>query len=414
MLLSAVILAFAPAAFAPTGESPRVAVQTVAGEQSAGVLEALSAETIRVRAGERSREFPTGDLLVLEFDDRALRAPRDAALVLLANGDRLFLRPEKIDETHLAARWTDGSGRPVRIPLEAVRHVLFDPPRDHALRRDLLARLDHRDEQGDLLLLANGDRVAGEFDGFDGDAIAIETAGGPLRVPRPNVRALGFDPELVGLPAATGRRVIVALNDGSWITGRLQPWRAGPLEIAAGFGETVELPLETVRSLRFLGGRAVYLSDLEPADDRHTSYLGATEGDRPAWRLARDRGVAGGPLSLRGVPCPKGLGMHSRSAVAYDLNGEFAQLRSAIGIDDAAEGGGNAVFAVEVDGRRVYESPPLTGRSAVLPVGPIDVADAKRLTLIVEFGARGDIQDYADWLDAVLVRRDDSKDSANP
>jgi hypothetical protein len=52
----------------------------------------------------------------------------------------------------------------------------------------------------------------------------------------------------------------------------------------------------------------------------------------------------------------------------------------------------------------VFTSPVLTGRSAPVDLGPLDVAGAHELTLVVEYGEYGDILDYADWGDAVLVR----------
>jgi hypothetical protein len=51
----------------------------------------------------------------------------------------------------------------------------------------------------------------------------------------------------------------------------------------------------------------------------------------------------------------------------------------------------------------VYASPTQTGGSPALFIGPIDVSGKKRLTLIVDFGERGDVQDHADWCDPVLV-----------
>lgn len=408
-MLAPFLLAFSLAFAAAESGGPRVVLRGLDETRSGELLE-IAADVIRIDSEGERREFAAQDSLSLEFENRPGREPRGAALVLLANGDRLFLRVESIDETHLAGRWAHGGGA-VRVPLEAIRVVLLDPPRSAALRRALVARFEQRDEAGDLLILANGDRVAGEFQEFDGDSIEIETGGNPLRVPRAAVRGLGFDPELVSLPAGTGRRAIVALTDGSWITGGWHPWKAGPLRIDAEFGATVEFPREAVRSLRFLGGRAVHLSDLEPADYRHTPYLGGDDSGPPAWRLARDRTVTGGALMLRGVAYPKGLGMHSRSAVVYPLEGSFAAFQAVIGIDDAAEGGGHAAFAVEVDGKRVYESPPLTGRGDPVKVGPLDVTGAKRLALIVEYGERGDILDYADWVDAVLVRPPDEEPS---
>jgi hypothetical protein len=86
------------------------------------------------------------------------------------------------------------------------------------------------------------------------------------------------------------------------------------------------------------------------------------------------------------------------------LNREYRSFRATIGIDDEAEEGGSAIFAVEVDGSRIYTSPLVTGRSQPIEVGPLNVAEVDEMTLVVDYGEYGDILDYADWGNAVLLR----------
>lgn len=142
----------------------------------------------------------------------------------------------------------------------------------------------------------------------------------------------------------------------------------------------------------------VALSDLKPVEYKFTPYLSTH------WPLMQDRNVVGGELRLRGTAYPKGLGMHSKSRVTYDLKEQYSRFQAVIGIDDSAGGRGTAVFSVEVDGKRLFTSQPLTGMSPAFSVKPIDLRGKKRLTLIVDYGPRGDILDHADWCDAVLIK----------
>ena len=57
---------------------------------------------------------------------------------------------------------------------------------------------------------------------------------------------------------------------------------------------------------------------------------------------------------------------------------------------------------VFVDEREAYKSPPIRGGMPPTPLS-VDVRGGKRLSLIVDFGERGDELDHADWLDARLV-----------
>ena len=46
----------------------------------------------------------------------------------------------------------------------------------------------------------------------------------------------------------------------------------------------------------------------------------------------------------------------------------------------------------------------MTGTSAPAAIGPLDVTGAQRLALIVDYGELADINDWADWCDAVVIR----------
>jgi hypothetical protein len=90
--------------------------------------------------------------------------------------------------------------------------------------------------------------------------------------------------------------------------------------------------------------------------------------------------------------------------VTYQVDPKDREFRAIVGIDDSAAGKGSVRFRVEVDGKRVWESPELTGKSPALPISPIALNGAKKLALVVEFGANADISDYANWCEAVVIR----------
>ena len=90
-----------------------------------------------------------------------------------------------------------------------------------------------------------------------------------------------------------------------------------------------------------------------------------------------------GPITLRGTEFITGLGMHSRMAVTYQLRGIEREFQATVGIDDIAQGAGSVVFAVELDGRRIWTSSEITGKSPLTSVGKIDLHGGKQLTLLV-------------------------------
>ncbi|MBI2477669.1 MAG: NPCBM/NEW2 domain-containing protein, partial [Planctomycetia bacterium] len=107
----------------------------------------------------------------------------------------------------------------------------------------------------------------------------------------------------------------------------------------------------------------------------------------------------------------KGIGMHSTSRVAYNLDRKYRSFQAEVAIDDHAGQQGSVVFRVltEVDSdageskwRLAFTSPIVRGGDRPLPIA-IDVVNATRLALVIEMADRVDTRDYANWLDARLV-----------
>jgi hypothetical protein len=286
----------------------------------------------------------------------------------------------------------------VRIPLETVRGWITQFPATRAERMRLFAAVLKRRDRSDVLFLRNGDEVAGELKSLDQAAYGLTATAGESHVPLGDVRAVALNPELVSLPARRGARLLALLQDGSQIT------FAGPLEVAedalrgtAAWGPLLSVPIAALARLQPLDGRAVYLSDLEPAEYRFTPYL---SGD---WPLGRDRALSGGPLVVAGRCYAKGVAMHSRSEVTYRVEQGVREFRATVGID-AAGRRGNAAVSVLLDGRRVFHRESLTAQDGPVELKPVDLAGAKTLTLRVDFGSAADIDDHVDWLDTMLVR----------
>jgi alpha-galactosidase len=113
------------------------------------------------------------------------------------------------------------------------------------------------------------------------------------------------------------------------------------------------------------------------------------------------KSVEGNPLTLGGKVYPHGVGTHSTSQFAIDLNGA-ARFYAMIGVDDEKKGQGSVVFEVFTDGKLAFQSPPLAGGDAPLPVS-IDLLDVNRMVLRVTDAGDGDDSDHADWAGAILT-----------
>ena len=401
LLVCGLLLAAPPMIAAGQIVGYAVTVTDVDGENHRGRLRAISDAKLSLD-GSKPPEFDTSDLFQAEFKSKRTRPASRSSLLLLENGDRIVIRPVSLDDQRVVARWFDfPDWSAVVIPLETIRGIVLVVPETPSALNQIIKLLLDRREKGDVLILNNGDHVIGELQALDRQSLTLQAAVGKTktRIRRSGVQAIGFDPSLTSFPKVTGKLSHLMLTDGTRLTARnLRLASKGLLCLDAVFGAKLEVPFSAIVSIRFLGGRTVYLSDLKPSEYRFTPFLSTH------WLLRGDRNVNGGPLQLRGREYVKGLGLHSQSTVTYSLDGHYRRFHATIGIDDAARGRGSVIFAVELDGRRVFSSDLLTGKSPAVPIKPIDVTGKRRLTLIVDYGQFGDIQDLADWCDAVLIK----------
>ena len=101
------------------------------------------------------------------------------------------------------------------------------------------------------------------------------------------------------------------------------------------------------------------------------------------------------------------MACQSACRLALDVAG-YRKFAAELAIDQAAGLSGSVVFKVLVDSgsgqwKPASESAILRGGDAPLPIS-VDLQGASRLALLVEFADRGDECDYANWLNARLIR----------
>lgn len=377
----------------------QVQIQTLDGKSEAGRFAELSAEKVRL-GGDTPAEWPRADVLRIDWISTPDGLLDNSPQLLLANGDRLGLRPVKIDSETLRGHWVRFPAWPeVAVPLETIRGALLVPPRSLLERSQAIMRLRDQSDTQDVFDLSNGDRLLGQLERFDQKSFELTSATGAVTVNQATVRGFGMNPELTSFPALKGEAALLTLSDGSLLTVTDASYSENNLlKCRAAFGAELEFPADQLVSLQFLGGRIVYLSDLEPLAYQVTPYLDRT------WPLRRNQNAVGGPLRLASREYHRGIGMHSQSVVTYKLEREYDVFQATIGIDAVTEGRGSVIFRVLADGKPLFTSDIVRGKTPVLTVGPLAMSGVRELTLAVDYADQGDLLDHADWCDALLIK----------
>jgi len=113
--------------------------------------------------------------------------------------------------------------------------------------------------------------------------------------------------------------------------------------------------------------------------------------------------IDGHPFQLAGQMYDRGIGTQSRTLLAYRLEPGDRRFQALIGVDERAGPLGSVVFRVMVDNTERYKSSPLIDRDAPKAID-VDLTGGKILILDTEFGDRGNVRDFADWVEARIIR----------
>ncbi len=373
-------------------------VVSAIGEPFRGTLVATTAEpdwAFQFESADGPREVRADQLVTWgQFVD-----PRDGVQVVLAGGDVLVVQRVKIENEQLVCTRPDNE--PLALPIGLVAGLILQPAPDAAKGDRLLSRILSLVGQDDRVILENDDELTGTISTFDGESLQLKSEVGALRLARGKLAAVIFNPILVNKPRPGGLRVLVGLKNGSRLTAISAHSDEGQIAIKLPGGIALDVPIESIVALQPLGGRVVYLSDLEPAGYRHIPFL------ELAWPYHRDRSVNGTLLRAGGALFLKGLGMHSPSRITYELDQPYERFDADVAVDGQTGQRGSVVFRVFVDdGTGAWQE---RARSEIVRGGQpptpltVDVSGAKRISLLVDFADWGDEQDHADWLNARLV-----------
>ena len=418
------LLAIALMATSAVAMGKEVRVVRIDGRAITGTwLGSHDGRVLKIRTNDGDEALRFDDLSLVRFRDtkRSLLAATSATFHL-ADGGRLFgtlIDPKEAVDSVLGIT---ALGRPTVLPFDRLAAVELANHENFPLAREVFeAALVSRQPGKDLLITRERPAYIGSND--DPQTIPPRPAE-PAKSVAGQLISLGQDEgsfifgdrertfqadRMYGVVLATGvwnasspaaRReypVRVELVDGSTFTGRIERADGDSIHMATSLNAIVALDLEDVAAMTITSDRVVFLGDLKTVTQKIDGIL-----HRP-WPPRFDKSVAGTPISLDGRVYERGLGVHSRTELTFDIGGDYEMFVATIGIDDSVRPRGSVVFRVIGDGRVMYESGIVTGKDESFDIR-VDVSDMQTLRLIVDFGEGLDLADHADWADARLLK----------
>jgi len=372
-----------------------VIIKTISQDTLQGRLISLTLDdgAVLEGAGSETQRVASEELVRLRTNAAASARPRQDYTLRLANGDVLDGRivAGDADTVVIEAPWC---GRLV-VPLESVERIDAARATQSAHRESANWLMRRKDLDQDAILLTNGDVLQGFLKSIDAIGAAIEGDLGENLVPHRLIVTIRLASAVfAGLDSPHAR---IALRGGCRLTVTELDWIGDVVEAAHVGGQRLRFDAAQVVEIEFVGGRWEWLSTHQPISFEHTPMLSV------GWEYSIDRNVLGGPIEIDGRRFDHGLGVHSRSRLVYELQGDYEEFVTLFGIDDNSGPKADVSVSVLVDGqRRLAEKHVRRGKL----YGPIriNVARANRIELVVDFGENGNIQDRFNWVEPALIR----------
>ena len=250
-----------------------------------------------------------------------------------------------------------------------------------------------KDQEGELKA------VQGRCLGLDGDSLQFEFDG--------DKRTIALE-RVVGVVLATKGQAqqlktfhqILELNRGDRITaGSIELDEDHVLRLTTPWNAEMRWPQDWVAKVTVRHGRRTYLSDLVPTVIEETAYF-----DR-IMHFQVDESLANGPIRLKDGEYKRGIAVHSRCVLHYDLAGAYESFRGKVGFQQPTGTQGRAVVRVRGDDRVLFEELDVRGDQDPVALD-LELTGVKTLILEVDFGENQDVGDRVVWADAQLIRND--------
>ncbi len=299
------------------------------------------------------------------------------------------------DAMTITTTWNDR----LTIPLTRIVGAHFAPIDRKESPESFARRLKSRGTEDLLLARTRGGEVIaipGVVEGSTGDRMHFKYQGKSRTLPIALVEGLILAARNESDPADQ-LQARFQLPDGIAVSGRWKDLDTATWKVESPWGQEMKLPAADVSEVQFRGGRMTYLSDLAPSKVEEIPYFGR----KLPWR--RDVNLLGEPIKMDGRTISRGIAVHSRSALTYDLNGKFATFEATVGFDGSARGMGRVDCRVLADGKELYANPDLRATDPPVKLS-LPVAGAEQLRLVVDFGKDQDTGDRVIWANARLYR----------
>jgi NPCBM/NEW2 domain len=376
---------------------------TLSGKKIAGDVVAVDAKGVRLKVGEGDQTIPLTDVVMVDLG-HAMKdlGPAPYILVELTDGTQLLCSDFKIrNKIASLTLLGDGKGKGVTVaaPNTGLFYIIRDA-QDAKNRLDFQSILTKRGKR-DQLIFRRGDQLdamEGTFGEGDeeGSKIDFEASTGQKR---PAFQNATHGMIFSQLPTGERPPTVCKVHDvyKNVLYAKAVTVKDKGVAVTTVSDVTIDYPsLRDISKLDFSSGVLRYLSDIDPAKVDQTSDTGLVE------RYGRDRNLDNEPIRVEGIVHPKGLTVHTTATLVFDIEGEYKEFRTTLGMDETASPDSAVQIQIEGDNRELFKG-VVRRKDKPRPL-TLDVRNVKQLRIAVKPDGVLDLGNQITFVDAKVTK----------
>lgn len=386
------------------------------GQTHTGTLTALTASAVEITENGATVTLPVGDVMAIELSVAASGESEESQVVFFVDGSQLHGTSVARTAKSLTAQTAlFGTVEASVDKIHAVRLQAENPSYIQQWNTFL-----KRDSEKDNLVVAKRDGsgldfLAGIVSNVTSESVQFLLDGDTIPVPTERVYGIVFGRQAGSKNDASRFDAPVQLTSVTGDIFRVKTivLESDQLRAESSWGQMLSVPLTQLRKIDLSSGRIQFLSDMpalverfDGIDPENSLFAGliALEQQKLLFGPQRDMTIERqSKLRLRGREYAKGLCIHSRSELQWDLEKRFSAMECVVGVDDEVAFNGSHAVALKImgDGNALFEK-LINTTDAPLPIR-LSVEDVSKLSVLVDFGDGSSVCDWLDLADARLV-----------
>jgi len=395
------------ALFGPTDSK----VSMLDGQAHSGTLVAISSTDVEISESSASVRLPIDDVMVIELPATAATTSEETQMLFFTDGSQVH--GASIARTAKSLTAQTALFGAVDASVEAIHAVRLQAENPSFTQQ--WNTFLKRDAEKDNLVVAKRDGsgldfLAGIVSNVTATQVEFLLDGETIPVPAERVYGIVFARTKKAVTPAT---IQLTSAVGDVLSAKSITLEGDQFKAETAWGQTVFIALTSLQKIDLSSGRIQFLSDMpalaerfDGVDPEGSLFTGLIDADQQKLLFGPQRNTTierQSRLRLRGREFTKGLCIHSKTEMQWDLEKKFSAMECLVGIDDEVAFNGSHAVALKItgDGNVLFEKLIATTDDP-LPLR-LSLEGVSILTVLVDFGDGSSVCDWLDLADAKLV-----------